>query len=72
MAVPDDGLDNAQVQLPVIDLSNPDPKTADELVSAAATYGFVFIKSNGTDMIPKGVDKTFELVRCTSICESKG
>jgi hypothetical protein len=49
-------------QLPVIDISSPSQQVADDIVSAAATYGFVFVKSSGLDVTPFSVIKTFEAV----------
>ncbi|KAH0547561.1 hypothetical protein FGG08_000286 [Glutinoglossum americanum] len=50
------------VQIPVIDIANPTLKTGEELVDAAARYGFVFIRNQGSDISPPEIDKTFETV----------
>lgn len=49
-------------QIPVIDLSGPEGTVAKELVHAAATYGFVYIKSLGKDIPLESIDGTFALV----------
>jgi len=52
-------------QIPVIDISGsqPESEVAKELVDAAATYGFVYVKNEGKDISVKDIDRTFELVR---------
>ena len=52
-------------QIPVIDISGsqPESEVAEELVDAAATYGFVYVKNEGKDIPIKDIDRTFELVR---------
>jgi hypothetical protein len=52
----------ADVQIPVIDIANPNLKTGEELVDAAARYGFVFIRNQGGDISPPEIDKIFETV----------
>jgi hypothetical protein len=49
-------------QIPVIDLSGPDEILAKELVHAAATFGFVYVKSLGKDIPLESIDSTFALV----------
>jgi hypothetical protein len=49
-------------EIPVIDLSRDDQDTADQLVAAAATYGFLFIKSSGSNFSTEAVDATFKSV----------
>lgn len=51
------------VLLPVIDISGPQAEVANELVDAAATYGFVYVKSEGKDIPVEAIDNTFQLVR---------
>ena len=48
--------------IPIIDISNPDQDTPAKLVDAAATYGFVYIKSVGLDFTHDIVDHVFALV----------
>ena len=50
-------------QIPVIDLSGPAATVSKELVDAAATYGFVYIKSLGKDIPVEAIDSIFALVR---------
>jgi len=52
-------------QIPVIDISGsqPESQVAKELVDAAATYGFVYVKNEGNDIPIKDIDHTFELAR---------
>jgi isopenicillin N synthase-like dioxygenase len=53
-------------QIPVIDLSGscPEDQVAKELVDAAATYGFVYIKNQGKDIPVEVIDCIFDLVSC--------
>ncbi|KAH8769387.1 oxidoreductase-like protein [Hyaloscypha sp. PMI_1271] len=48
-------------QIPVIDLSGPEQTVATKLVNAAATYGFVYIKSLGKDIPVEAIDSIFAL-----------
>ncbi|KAG4427874.1 hypothetical protein IFR05_016642 [Cadophora sp. M221] len=50
-------------QIPVIDISGSVPQTevAKQLVDAAATYGFVYIKNQGKDIPVKVIDNLFQL-----------
>ena len=50
-------------QIPVIDLfgSLPEAQVAKELVDAAATYGFVYIKNEGKDIPVEAIDGIFDL-----------
>jgi hypothetical protein len=59
-------------QIPVIDLSGPEEAVSKELVHAAATYGFVYIKSLGKDIPLESIDGTFTLVMRKQMtwCES--
>jgi hypothetical protein len=54
------------IEIPVIDISQPDKACADALVSAAASYGFVFIKLIGSGITTDEIDKMFQIVRPTS------
>ena len=51
-------------QIPVIDLSGslPEAQVAKELVDAAATNGFVYIKNQGKDIPVEVIDDIFDLV----------
>lgn len=48
--------------VPIIDISKPDKDTPAKLVDAAATYGFVYIKSVGLELTREIVDHVFALV----------
>jgi isopenicillin N synthase-like dioxygenase len=56
-------------QIPVIDISGPLPESeiAEQLVDAAATYGFVYVKNEGKDIPVEAIDSVFDLVRDLSI-----
>lgn len=51
-------------QIPIIDISGPVPEAeiAKQLVDAATTFGFVYIRNLGKDIPVDAIDKTFELV----------
>jgi len=53
------------IEIPVIDIggTSTDPTIANALLNAAATYGFVYIKSQGKDIPIEDIDGAFELVR---------
>ncbi|KAH6680833.1 oxidoreductase-like protein [Halenospora varia] len=64
-------------QIPVIDISGSDPEVevAKKLVDAAATYGFVYIKSQGKDIPIETIDGMFNLSKAffsSPIEEKKG
>ncbi|EWC48206.1 hypothetical protein DRE_02310 [Drechslerella stenobrocha 248] len=48
-------------QIPVINVSQTDSETADRLVDAAATFGFVFVELESTDINYNDVQRMFEL-----------
>lgn len=49
--------------IPVIDISgsNPENEVAEQLVHAATTYGFVYIKNQGKDIPVEAIDNLFSL-----------
>ena len=51
-----------QLRIPIIDISEPSTNTADELISAAAKYGFVYIKSTGLGLNVDTLDRMFDIV----------
>ncbi|KZF26578.1 oxidoreductase-like protein [Xylona heveae TC161] len=53
----------AAVELPIIDLSKPSAEVGEEIVNAAATYGFLYIKNTGRDIKPEAIERAFELSR---------
>lgn len=53
----------APIQLPVLDISNPDDvATGKAMLDAAARYGFLYVNSQGSDFSAEDVKKAFELV----------
>ncbi|KAI9928246.1 hypothetical protein ASPWEDRAFT_38950 [Aspergillus wentii DTO 134E9] len=54
----------APIQLPVIDISNPnDPAVGKAMLDAAAKYGFLYVNSKGTDFTVGDIEKAFGLSR---------
>lgn len=51
-------------QIPVIDISGASSEVdiAEELVKAASTYGFVYVKTEGKDIPVKEIDHIFDVV----------
>ncbi|KAF4626127.1 hypothetical protein G7Y89_g12038 [Cudoniella acicularis] len=62
-------------QIPVIDISGPDSEaeTAKQLIDAAATHGFVYIKNQGKDIPVEAIENMFNLSKAffTSPIEEK-
>jgi hypothetical protein len=52
----------ADSEIPVIDISHPSPETAQQVLDAASTHGFLFIKNDGVTIPPKDIDDMFALV----------
>jgi hypothetical protein len=50
------------IQLPVLDISEPSPDTAKELINAVKNYGFVFISNNRPEVPVEDIDNMFALV----------
>ncbi|EDN95653.1 hypothetical protein SS1G_11532 [Sclerotinia sclerotiorum 1980 UF-70] len=52
-------------KIPIIDISGsvPEAEVAKQLVDAAATFGFVYIRNLGKDIPVDAIDRTFELSR---------
>lgn len=48
--------------IPVIDISNPSSEVARQVLDAASTHGFLFIKNDGVTIPPQDIDGMFELV----------
>jgi len=65
MAISNGNTSASKGQIPVIDISGSRPETevAKELVDAAATYGFVYIKNEGKDIPVEVINDVFQLVR---------
>ncbi|ERF76489.1 hypothetical protein EPUS_06151 [Endocarpon pusillum Z07020] len=52
---------NDIVTLPVINISYPTPEIGRTMIDAAATHGFLYIDTRGTDFAPENVERQFEL-----------
>jgi len=55
------GVGEAAVQLPIIDISEPTPETARLMIDAAVKFGFLYIDTKGTDFTEEIVDREFDL-----------
>jgi hypothetical protein len=55
-----------EASIPIIDPSNPSPEVAKEVLDAAASHGFLFIKNDGVTIPPAAIEAMFELVRSSS------
>jgi isopenicillin N synthase-like dioxygenase len=57
--------------IPVIDISGdlPEAEVAKQLVDAAATYGFVYIKNEGKDIPIEAINNIFDLVSTPIPCQ---
>ncbi|KAF2825792.1 Clavaminate synthase-like protein [Ophiobolus disseminans] len=47
--------------IPIIDISNPSKDVAKQVLDAASTHGFLFIKNDGVTISPKDIDDMFNL-----------
>lgn len=58
--------------IPVIDISGslPQRELAKQIVDAAATYGFVYIRNLGKDIPVEAIDSIFDLVCAQSLSQS--
>ncbi|PVH95254.1 Clavaminate synthase-like protein [Periconia macrospinosa] len=54
---------NSDTTIPVIDISSPSPEVAQQVLNAASSHGFLFIKNDGVTIPPKDIDDMFELSR---------
>ena len=57
--------ESGDTTIPVIDISNPTDEVARQVLDAASTHGFLFIKNDGVTIPPKDIDEMFKLVRPT-------
>jgi hypothetical protein len=48
--------------IPIIDISDPSPDVARQVLEAASTHGFLFIKNDGVSIPPNNIDDMFKLV----------
>lgn len=54
----------APIQLPIINIANPDDHAVGKaMISAAAKYGFFYVDTKGSDFSPADIEHMFELVR---------
>jgi isopenicillin N synthase-like dioxygenase len=53
---------NPNTAIPVIDISSPSPEVAQQVLDAASSHGFLFIKNDGITIPPKDIADMFELV----------
>jgi isopenicillin N synthase-like dioxygenase len=49
--------------IPVIDISKPSVQVAHQVLDAASTHGFLYIKNDGVTIPPQDIDGMFKLVR---------
>jgi hypothetical protein len=54
-------------EIPVIDISSPSIKTAKEILDAASTHGFVFVKNHDVGIPPADIQAMFDLVGLRSL-----
>jgi hypothetical protein len=47
--------------IPVIDISNPSVEVARQILNAASTHGFLFIKNDGVTIPPADIAEMFKL-----------
>lgn len=66
------GVGEAAVQLPIIDISDPTPETARLMIDAAVKFGFLYIDTKGTDFTEEIVDREFDLVRLLGVQYRRG
>ena len=59
-------VNGADVTIPVIDISSPSLDVAEDILEAASTYGFVFVKNHEVGIPPEDIQRMFDLVY--SIC----
>lgn len=49
--------------IPIIDISNANAQTGDDLVNAVTEWGFVYIRGIGVGFTKETIDRMFQLVR---------
>ena len=52
----------SSIHLPIIDISGPTDETAEEIMNAAAEYGFFYIRSRHLEIDAKTVNGIFGIV----------
>jgi isopenicillin N synthase-like dioxygenase len=58
--------EHSENAIPVIDISNPSDHVAHQVLDAASTHGFLYIKNDGVIIPPQDIDDMFKLVRRTA------
>jgi hypothetical protein len=58
-------------EIPVIDISEPSPSVAQQVLDAACTHGFLFIKNDGSTIPRADIDEMFNLVRLDTYLKSR-
>lgn len=53
--------------IPIIDISNPSSEVAKDVLDAASTHGFLFIKNDGVTIPPQDIASMFDLVGMANI-----
>lgn len=53
----------SESEIPVIDISQPSTEVARQVLEAASTHGFLFIKNDGVTISTQDIDDMFALVR---------
>jgi len=54
--------ENDQGPIPVIDISRPSETVAQQVLDAASTHGFLYIKNDGVTIPPQDIDDMFKVV----------
>jgi isopenicillin N synthase-like dioxygenase len=57
--------------IPVIDISDLSQQVAQQVLEAASTHGFLYIKNDGVTIPPQDIDDMFKLVCCIKRAEGK-
>jgi isopenicillin N synthase-like dioxygenase len=57
--------------IPVIDISKPSQQVAQQVLDAASTHGFLYIKNDGVTIPPQDIDDMFKLVCCSKRAKKK-
>lgn len=58
--------------IPVIDVSKPSDEVARQVLDAASTHGFLFIKNDGVTIPQQDIDDMFKLVSARISCTILG
>lgn len=58
--------ESQDAEIPVIDIANPSSQVAEEVLKAASSNGFLFIKNDGVTIPPKDIKEMFNIVSISS------